>query len=69
MLSFPPAVRIFLCTRPIDCRLGFDRLAQLVREHLGQDPLQGHLFVFRNKKGDRLKVLARDRDGYCLWYK
>lgn len=69
MLSLPPTVTILVCTRPVDLRRGFDGLSQLVREHLHADPLSGHLFVFRNRAGDRLKVLYWDRDGLALWYK
>jgi transposase len=69
VLSLPLPVRIFLCTRHADLRKSFDGLAQLVREFLGADPLSGHLFVFRNKRGDRLKLLYWDRDGYAIWYK
>jgi transposase len=69
MLSLPLPVRIFLCTRHADLRKSFDGLAQLVREHFGADPLSGHLFVFRNKRGDRLKLLYWDSDGYAIWYK
>jgi transposase len=69
MLSLPLPVRIFLCTRRADMRKGFDGLAQLVREFLGADPLSGHLFVFRNKRGDRLKLLYWDSDGLAIWYK
>jgi transposase len=69
MLSLPPAVRIFVSREPADMRKGFDSLAQLVRSHLGSDPLSGHLFVFRSKRGDRLKVLYWDSDGLCLFYK
>jgi len=69
MLSLPLPVRIFLCTRHADLRKSFDGLAQLVREFLGGDPLSGHLFVFRNKRGDRLKLLYWDNDGYAIWYK
>ena len=57
MLSLPPSVRIFVSREPVDMRKGFDSLAQLVRSHLAGDPLSGHLFVFRSKRGDRLKVL------------
>lgn len=69
MLSLPLPVRIFLCTRHADLRKSFDGLAQLVREFFGADPLSGHLFVFRNKRGDRLKLLYWDSDGYAIWYK
>jgi len=69
MLSLPLPVRIFLCTQHADLRRSFDGLAQLVREFLGADPLSGHLFVFRNKRGDRLKLLYWDSDGYAIWYK
>jgi transposase len=62
-------VRLFLCTRPTDMRRGFDGLAQAVQTLLRQDPFSGHLFVFRNRRGDRIKVLYWDRDGFCLWYK
>jgi transposase len=69
MLSLPLPVRIFLCTRHADLRKGFDGLAQMVREFLGADPLSGHLFVFRNKRADRLKLLYWDTDGLAIWYK
>jgi transposase len=69
MLSLPTSVPIFVSREPADMRKGFDSLAQLVRSHLGGDPLSGHLFVFRSKRGDRLKVLYWDRDGLVLFYK
>jgi transposase len=69
MLNLPPSVRIFVSRQPTDMRKGFDSLAELVRSHLGGDPLSGHLFVFRSKRGDRLKVLSWDSDGLCLFYK
>ncbi len=52
MLSLPCVVRIYLHVEPVNLHLGFDRLANLVREDMGQDPLGGHLFVFRNRRGD-----------------
>ncbi len=69
MLSWPPTVRIFLCSGATDMRKGFDSLAHLVESSLTLDPLSGHLFVFRSRRGDRMKILWWDRDGYCLWYK
>jgi transposase len=69
MLTLPPTVRLFLCTKPIDCRRGFDGLCAMVEEHLQLDPLSGHLFIFRNRKGERLKILYWDRDGLAVWYK
>ena len=69
MLSFPSVVRIYLCCQPTDMRRSFDGLAYMVREIIGQDPLSGHVFVFRNKRGNMLKLLYWDRDGFAIWYK
>jgi len=62
-------VRIYLCTSPADMRKGFDTLAALVRQHLGHDPLSGHLFLFVGRDRDRMKILYWDADGFALWYK
>lgn len=69
MLTFPAAVKVFVCTRATDMRKSFDGLSALASEVVRQDPLSGHLFVFRNKGGGRLKVLYWDRDGLAIWYK
>jgi transposase len=69
MLNFPPTVRIWLAHQAVDLRRGFDGLAELVRQHLQADPLSGHLFVFRNKRSDRIKLLYWDEDGFVLVYK
>jgi transposase len=69
MLSLSAAIRIFLCAEPADLRKSFDGLSALGRQALGDDPLSGHWFVFRNRTGDRLKILAWEEDGWCLWYK
>jgi transposase len=61
--------RIWLATEAADMRCGFDRLAERVKTVIGQDPLTGHLFVFSSRRGDRLKILVWDRDGFVLWYK
>ena len=63
------ATRIWLAVEATDMRCGFDRLAERVRAVLGQDPLSDALFIFRSRRGDRLKVLVWDRDGFVLWYK
>lgn len=66
-----PKLRVWLCVGRTDMRCGFDRLAALAQDVTGQDPFSGHLFVFRNRSGDRLKILYWDRDpgGFVLWYK
>jgi transposase len=61
--------RIWLATAPADMRCGFDRLAELARAVTAQEPMDGHLFLFRGRGGDRLKILYWDKDGFCLWYK
>ena len=63
------AGRIWLATEATDMRCGFDRLAERVKTVIGQEPLSGHLFLFRSRRGDRLKILVWDRDGFVLWYK
>lgn len=62
-------LRIWLCTGRTDMRCGFDRLASIAEATTGQDPISDHLFVFRNRGGDRLKILHFDRDGFVLFYK
>jgi transposase len=50
-------------------RCGFDHLAERMRAVIGEDPQSGHLFAFRSRRGDRLKMLVWERDGFALWYK
>lgn len=69
MLSFPPSVRIFLATSPVDMRRQIDGLVALVNDILVQDPFTGYVFVFRGRRGDRVKVLVWDRNGFVLYYK
>ena len=61
--------RIWLAVEATDMRCGFDRLAERARTVIGQDPLSDALFIFRSRRGDRLKILSWDRDGFILWYK
>jgi transposase len=69
MLNLAPGLEIFFCTAPADMRRSFDGLARMAEEHLAKQVLAGGLFVFVNKRRDRLKLLWFDGDGYCLWYK
>jgi transposase len=62
-------MKIFLCVEATDMRKGFDTLAGVVRDVLRADPLSGHLFVFRSRRGDRVKLLWWDADGWALFYK
>ena len=69
MISLPHAVRVFLHAPPTDLRKGFDALSGLVTTAFSQDPTCGHLFLFVNRRRDRLKILYWDRDGLAIWYK
>ena len=69
MLNWPAQVRIFLCTTATDMRKSFDGLQALVGSAFGQQVLDGHLFLFLNRRRDRVKLLYWDRDGLALWYK
>ena len=62
-------VRVWVAVEPVDMRKGFDGLAEVVRAFLGRDPLSGHMFVFRNRSAQRVKVLWYDRDGLAIYYK
>lgn len=66
MLSLPPSVRLFVARGVTDMRKSFDTLASLVIEVVEEDPQSGHLFLFVNRRRDRLKILWWDRSGYCL---
>ena len=65
----PSSVRIFVCTSPQDMRRSFDGLALAVRERLGEEPECGAVFVFINKRANRIKAMWFDRNGYCILYK
>jgi transposase len=62
-------VQVWLATTPLDMRKSFDSLAEIVRNFLSHDPLSGHLFVFRNRSRQRVKILWWDRDGLAIYYK
>jgi len=69
MWTLPSSVRIYVAAEPMDLRRGFDGLAAATRSVIGQSPLNGHLFVFLNRRRNRVKILAWDRTGYVLVYK
>lgn len=69
MLSLAANVRIWLCTTPTDMRKSFDGLSGLAQTVFQRDVREGHLFVFVNRRRDRIKLLWWDRDGLALWYK
>jgi transposase len=70
MINLPHPVRVFLHMPPTDLRKGFDALAGLVTTAFAQDPTSGHLFLFLNRRRDRIKILYWDRgDGLAIWYK
>lgn len=69
MITLPNGTRIWLAAGLTDMRRGFDGLAAIAQEKLGADPFSGHLFVFRGRRGDLIKLLWWDGDGFCLFAK
>ena len=68
-LTFPPSTKIYLSLAPCDMRKGFDGLSAQVRNILQLDPFSGAVFLFRGKRGDRLKALVWDGSGLCMYAK
>lgn len=71
-MKFRPAVNlpdVYLCLEPQDFRKGINGLALVVEGRLSLDPLNGQLFVFRNKQRNRVKILFWEHNGFCLWQK
>lgn len=69
MISLPTGGRIFLYKSATDMRKSFDGLTGIVRNELGREPSDGSLFLFINRRQDRIKILCWDQDGWLLWYK
>lgn len=70
MLSLPSSIHVYVCSQRADMRRSFDGLAAMVSQYMqGIDVYSHSLFVFRNRNGDRLKLLYWDGDGFVIWYK
>ena len=69
MIHLPASVRVYLATSPCDMRRSFDGLHALVNAVMQLDAFAGHLFVFANRRRDRVKILYWDRDGFAVWAK
>lgn len=69
MLSLSPTIQVFMATEPVDLRKGFDGLSAAVQTVFDRNVLDGHLFLFLNRRRDRVKVLWWDRDGLAVFYK
>ena len=69
MFNLSPSVRIFVCTKPADMRRSFNGLCAMVQEHFNQDPFTGHLFLFAGKRGNFIKILWWDVDGFAIFAK
>lgn len=69
-MFFPEGqIRVYLYGQPADMRCSFNGLQALTRRGLGQDPLDGSLYVFVNRRGTQMRVLYFDRSGFCAWSK
>ena len=69
MISIAPGTKVYLACRPVSMRYGFDGLAAQVKQVLDADPFAGHVFIFRSKRADYLKILHYDGSGLCLFAK
>jgi transposase len=69
MMHLPASVRVYLCASACDMRKSFDGLHALVTQSMELDAFAGHLFVFANRRRDRIKILYWDRDGFAVWAK
>jgi transposase len=69
VIHLPASVRVYLCTSPCDMRRSFDGLHALATDTMRLNAFDGHLFVFGNRRRDRVKILYWDRDGFAVWAK
>ena len=69
MIAIPSGASIYLCTSATDMRKGFDGLSGIIRTEFGREPNDGSLFLFINRRRDRIKILHWEEGGFVLWYK
>lgn len=69
MIAVPPGAPIYLCTSATDMRKSFNGLSGIVRDEFGREPTDGSLFLFINRRRDRVKILHWEEGGFALWYK
>lgn len=69
MFNLSASIKIFVCTKPVDMRRSFDGLFALVQSQVHQDPFSGSLFLFRSRRGDFIKILWWDLDGFAIFAK
>lgn len=69
MLTLPPSVKLYVATQPVDARKSFNALSLYVQSVLQMSPMCGHLFIFFNRRGDQVRILYWERNGYALWAK
>lgn len=69
MFNLSPSIRIFVCTKPVDMRLSFDGLFGMVQTHIKEEPYSGALFLFRSRRGNFVKILWWDLDGWAIFAK
>ncbi len=69
MFNLSNTTKIFVCTKPVDMRRSFNGLYALTQTMMQQDPFSGHLFLFKSRRGDFLKIFFWDRDGFAIFAK
>jgi len=69
MLGLPKGAKVYFCTEPVDFRKRFDGLSGIIESSFEMNVLDGHLFLFVNRRGDRMKALWWESGGLILWYK
>lgn len=69
MLNLPSGIKVYIATKALDMRKSLDGMSAIVTLELKKDIFSGQLFVFCNKRGDKIKIFYWDRNGYCCWYK